>query len=80
MLSVGGQLDSAMLGPSKELSENSNRRRTIYGMVSRHELNPLLRLFEGSIWSVRMVEKRAAREAAEKAAAASGASAPGAAE
>ena len=30
---------------------------------------PLLLLFEGSIWSVRMVEKRAAREAAEKAAA-----------
>jgi sec-independent protein translocase protein TatC len=41
---------------------------------------PLLVLFEGSIWSVRMVEKRAAREAAEKAAAASGAGAPGAAE
>ncbi len=41
---------------------------------------PLLLLFEGSIWSVRMVERRAAREAAEKAAAASGASAPGAAE
>ena len=30
---------------------------------------PLLLLFEGSIWSVRMVEKRAAREAAENAAA-----------
>jgi sec-independent protein translocase protein TatC len=41
---------------------------------------PLLLLFEGSIWSVRVVEKRAAREGAEKAAAASGASAPGAAE
>jgi sec-independent protein translocase protein TatC len=40
---------------------------------------PLLLLFEGSIWSVRMVEKRAAREAAEKAAA-SGAGATGAAE
>jgi sec-independent protein translocase protein TatC len=41
---------------------------------------PLLILFEGSIWSVRLVEKRAAREAAEKAAASSNASAPGAAE
>ena len=42
---------------------------------------PLLLLFEGSIWSVRMVERRAAREAAEKAAAASGGdTAPGAAE
>jgi mono/diheme cytochrome c family protein len=46
MLAVAGQLDSSMLGPSKELSENNNRRRTIYGMVSRHELNPLLRLFD----------------------------------
>jgi len=34
---------------------------------------PLLLLFEGSIWSVRMVERRAAREAAEKAAAAAAA-------
>jgi sec-independent protein translocase protein TatC len=34
---------------------------------------PLLLLFEGSIWSVRIVEKRAARETAEKAAAASSA-------
>jgi Sec-independent protein secretion pathway component TatC len=33
---------------------------------------PLLLLFEGSIWSVRMVERRVAREAAEKAAAAAG--------
>ena len=41
---------------------------------------PLLLLFEGSIWSVRMVEKRAAREAAEKAAASSAGTAPGAAE
>ena len=36
---------------------------------------PLLILFEGSIWSVRIVEKRAAREAAEKAAAAAAAAA-----
>jgi len=41
---------------------------------------PLLLLFEGSIWSVRMVEKRAAREAAEKAADSSAGTAPGAAE
>jgi len=46
MLAVAGQLDSAMLGPSQDLAENKNRRRTIYGMVSRHELNPLLRLFD----------------------------------
>jgi sec-independent protein translocase protein TatC len=36
---------------------------------------PLLVLFEGSIWSVRIVEKRAARDAAAKAAAAAAADA-----
>ena len=41
---------------------------------------PLLLLFEGSIWSVRMVEKRAARDAAAKAAASGAGTAPGAAE
>ncbi len=46
MLDVAGQLDTAMLGPSQDLSTNNNRRRTIYGQVSRHELNPLLRLFD----------------------------------
>jgi mono/diheme cytochrome c family protein len=46
MLSVAGQLDTAMLGPSQDLAANNNRRRTIYGQVSRHELNPLLRLFD----------------------------------
>ena len=46
MLSVAGQLDSAMLGASQDLANNNNRRRTIYGKVSRHELNPLLRLFD----------------------------------
>lgn len=46
LLAVAGELDSAMLGPSAELAENKNRRRTIYGTVSRHELNPLLRLFD----------------------------------
>jgi cytochrome c553 len=46
MLYVAGQLDTAMLGPSQDLAENKNRRRTIYGQVSRHELNPLLRLFD----------------------------------
>jgi hypothetical protein len=46
MLAVAGQLDASMLGPSKDLADNNNRRRTIYGMVSRHELNPLLRLFD----------------------------------
>ncbi len=35
-----------MGGPSTDLAKADNRRRTLYGMVSRHELNPLLRLFD----------------------------------
>jgi mono/diheme cytochrome c family protein len=46
MLSVAGQLEPAMFGPSQELAVNNNRRRTLYGAISRHELNPLLRLFD----------------------------------
>lgn len=45
-LAVTGQLDLTLGGPSAELAENNNRRRTLYGHVSRHELNPLLRLFD----------------------------------
>jgi sec-independent protein translocase protein TatC len=41
---------------------------------------PLLLLFEGSIWSVRMVERRLERERAAKAAASGAGTAPGAAE
>jgi cytochrome c553 len=46
MLAVSGGLDGRAGGPSADLSSGDNRRRTIYGAVSRHNLDPLLRLFD----------------------------------
>lgn len=46
MLTVTGQLDGAIGGPSLDLGNADNRRRTLYGAISRHELNDLLRLFD----------------------------------
>ena len=46
MLAVAGKLDRSLGGPALDLSAGNNNRRTLYGMVSRHELNPLLRLFD----------------------------------
>jgi hypothetical protein len=46
MLAVAGTLDHAVGGPSSDLNAADNRRRTLYGAVSRHDLNPLLRLFD----------------------------------
>jgi mono/diheme cytochrome c family protein len=46
MLSVTGELDLAVGGPSIELSNNGNRRRTLYSFISRHRLDDLLRLFD----------------------------------
>tara|TARA_B100000029_G_scaffold452909_1_gene478380 strand:- start:71 stop:1309 length:1239 start_codon:yes stop_codon:yes gene_type:complete len=46
MLAVSGNLDTTFGGPSKNLDDANNRRRTIYGFVSRHRLNELLRLFD----------------------------------
>ncbi len=46
MLAVAGKLDRGLGGPSSDLAAAENRRRTLYGSVSRHELNPLLRLFD----------------------------------
>ena len=46
MLVVAGNLDPAFGGPSVNLSAGNNHRRTLYGAVSRHELNPTLRLFD----------------------------------
>jgi hypothetical protein len=45
MLSVSGNLDLTIGGPSIELNGN-NDRRTLYAVISRHELHPLLRLFD----------------------------------
>jgi hypothetical protein len=46
ILAVSGKLDRTVGGSSSDLASAENRRRTLYGVVSRHELNPLLRLFD----------------------------------
>jgi hypothetical protein len=46
MLAVAGTLDRTIGGPSSELANPENRRRTMYGVVSRHKLDELLRLFD----------------------------------
>ncbi len=45
MLSVAGNLDLRMGGPSEEITEK-NTRRTVYGTVGRTKLNPTLTLFD----------------------------------
>jgi hypothetical protein len=46
MLAVSGNLDLSVGGPPLDLNANHNRRRTLYAAVSRHDLHPLLRLFD----------------------------------
>lgn len=46
LLAVSGNLDTTLGGPSGNLADSNYRRRTLYGSVSRHNLNPLLRLFD----------------------------------
>ena len=46
LLTVSGQLDLRMGGPTVSLGDAKNRRRTVYGKISRHELDGLLRLFD----------------------------------
>ncbi|HEX8201802.1 MAG TPA: PSD1 and planctomycete cytochrome C domain-containing protein [Isosphaeraceae bacterium] len=46
LLAVSGRLDPALGGPSRPLDDPANRRRTLYAAVSRHDLAPLLRLFD----------------------------------
>ena len=46
LLSVAGNLDGAIGGPSGNLAAADFRRRTLYGAVSRHNLDGLLRLFD----------------------------------
>ena len=46
MLAVTQRLDGTIGGPSDDLANPENRRRTLYGAISRHELNHLLRLFD----------------------------------
>ena len=46
LLDVSGTLDRTMGGPSMNLADAGNVRRTIYAKISRHELDGLLRLFD----------------------------------
>lgn len=46
LLSVTGDLDTTPGGPPLNLADAGNRRRTVYGSVSRHRLDDLLRLFD----------------------------------
>ncbi len=46
MLAVSEKLNPTIGGPSLDLASPDNVRRTLYGKVSRHDLNPLLRLFD----------------------------------
>jgi hypothetical protein len=46
LLSVSGNLDKATGGATVNLDDSNNNRRTIYGAISRHSLNGLLRLFD----------------------------------
>jgi hypothetical protein len=46
LLAVAGKLDFALGGPSVDLNATDNHRRTLYGKISRLELNGLLRQFD----------------------------------
>jgi mono/diheme cytochrome c family protein len=46
MLAVSGRLDPTIGGPSISLDAPSNRRRTAYAAISRHDLAWMLRLFD----------------------------------
>jgi len=46
LLFVSGKLDPTMGGPTTDLGSPTNRRRTVMGKISRHELNGLLRMFD----------------------------------
>jgi mono/diheme cytochrome c family protein len=46
LLAASGTLDPTVGGPSQDLNATGNHRRTLYGAVSRHNLNNLLRLFD----------------------------------
>ncbi len=59
LLAVSGRLDPALGGPTTNLEAADNIRRTVYGRISRHELDQLLRLFDfpdANITSERRVE------------------------
>lgn len=46
MLAVTGQLDRTIGGASTNLADGTNRRRTVYGVVHRREMDQMLRLHD----------------------------------
>ena len=46
LLATSGRLDRTLHGPSTNLADAANNRRTIYAFISRHELDNMLRLFD----------------------------------
>lgn len=46
LLDISGRLDPTLTGPSTNLADANNVRRTVYAKISRHELDNLLRLFD----------------------------------
>jgi hypothetical protein len=46
MLAVSGKLDRTLGGPTANLDNPNNARRTVYAKISRHELSGFLRLFD----------------------------------
>ncbi len=46
LLDVSGKLDRTLGGPSTNLADAANVRRTVYAKISRHRLDNLLRLFD----------------------------------
>jgi hypothetical protein len=46
MLAVNGTLKRHLGGPPQELTDANNNRRTVYGLVRRHDLTDLLRLHD----------------------------------
>ncbi|MEZ6141717.1 MAG: PSD1 and planctomycete cytochrome C domain-containing protein [Zavarzinella sp.] len=46
VLAISGKLDRTVGGPSHDVSNAGNYRRTIYAKVSRHRLDPTLNLFD----------------------------------
>ncbi|HTU89268.1 MAG TPA: DUF1553 domain-containing protein, partial [Gemmataceae bacterium] len=46
LLAASGELDDRLGGPPADIGNPANKRRTLYGKISRHDLDSLLRLFD----------------------------------
>jgi hypothetical protein len=46
LLAASGELDKRIGGPPADIDSIANKRRTLYGKISRHNLDSLLRLFD----------------------------------